>query len=368
MAIPIHCIVGARPNFVKIAPILKALGAHPGFAPRLIHTGQHYDVELSRAFFEDLSIPEPDRYLGVGSASHAVQTARILERYEEVLLAERPALTIVVGDVNSTLACSLVAVKLGTPVAHVEAGLRSFDRTMPEELNRLLTDQLADHLFITCRDAQDNLLREGIAVEKIHFVGNVMIDALLSSLPLAAQREAPAHHGLTPRGYALATIHRPSNVDERDGLERIIAILRGVAHELPLLFPIHPRTEARARALGLFESLAAAPGLRLTPPLRYLDFQDLLRQARLVLTDSGGIQEETTVLGVPCLTLRGNTERPITIREGTNRLVGTVPEAVLAAAREVLARPLPEHAPRIELWDGRAAERIAATLARLLVA
>jgi len=358
----IHCIVGARPNFVKIGPILRALARHDRFAARLIHTGQHYDVEMSRAFFEDLEIPEPDRHLEVGSGSHAVQTARIMERYEPLLIEERPDLVLVVGDVNSTLACSLVASKLGVTVAHVEAGLRSFDRTMPEEINRLLTDQIAELLFITCRDAETNLRREGIPPERIHFVGNVMIDSLLESLPLAASRRTPARFDLEGKTFAVATIHRPSNVDEAAGLERVIAILRGIGALLPIVFPVHPRTEARAQQLGLIEPLRTVPGLIATPPLRYLEFQDLMRQACLVLTDSGGIQEETTVLGIPCLTLRPNTERPITVTEGTNRVVGTVPATVIGAAREVLDRPRPKQPPVIELWDGHAAERIAAVL------
>jgi UDP-N-acetylglucosamine 2-epimerase (non-hydrolysing) len=366
MGTRIHCIVGARPNFVKIGPIWRALARHARIETRLIHTGQHYDSRMSRAFFEDLAIPEPDRHLEVGSGSHAAQTARIMERYEPVLLEERPALVLVVGDVNSTLAASLVASKLGVAVAHVEAGLRSFDRTMPEEINRILTDAIADHLFITCRDAAENLRAEGIAPERIHFVGNVMIDALLESLPLAAQRDAPARFGLAGKPYAVATIHRPSNVDERAGLERVIAILHGVAAMLPVVFPVHPRTEARAEELGMAGALRGVPGLTVTPPLRYLEFQDLLRQAHLVLTDSGGIQEETTVLGIPCLTLRPNTERPITVTQGTNRVVGTDPATVVAAAREAFERPRPEATPRIELWDGHAAERIAAILDGIL--
>jgi UDP-N-acetylglucosamine 2-epimerase (non-hydrolysing) len=363
VAARIHCIVGARPNFVKIAPIWRALSTRGELAPVLVHTGQHYDVQMSRAFFEDLAIPEPDRYLGVGSGSHAVQTARIMERYEQVLSEDPADLTLVVGDVNSTLACSLVAAKLGIRVAHVEAGLRSYDRTMPEELNRLLTDQLANALFITCRDARENLLREGVPDARIHFVGNVMIDALLESLPLAARRGMPERFGLAGRPYALATIHRPSNVDSAPDLERVIEILAGVSAHVPILFPIHPRTERRAEELGFGERLRAIPGLILTPPLRYLEFQDLMRQARLVLTDSGGIQEETTVLGVPCLTLRPNTERPITVTAGTNRLVGTDPEVVIPAARASLDAPLPAAPPVIELWDGHAAVRIAEVLA-----
>ncbi|MBM3318887.1 MAG: UDP-N-acetylglucosamine 2-epimerase (non-hydrolyzing) [Candidatus Eisenbacteria bacterium] len=363
----IHCIAGARPNFVKIGPIMRALSAREGLAARLINTGQHYDAQMSRAFFEDLALPEPDRHLEVGSGSHGAQTARVLERYEQVLAEERPALTLVVGDVNSTLACALAAAKAGVAVAHVEAGLRSFDRGMPEEINRLLTDQLADYLFITCRDAGDNLLREGIAAEKIHFVGNVMIDALVESLPLAARRAAPARFGLTGRAYAVATIHRPSNVDTAEGFTRVLEILAGTGARLPVVFPLHPRTEKRAAELGLEARLRGLPGVILTPPLRYLEFLDLLRQARLVLTDSGGLQEETSVLGIPCLTLRANTERPVTISQGTNRLAGTDPAVVLQAAGEVLDAPPPASPPVIELWDGRAAPRIAEALALALI-
>ena len=365
MAIRIDCIVGARPNFVKIAPILRALAARPLFAARLIHTGQHHDAEMSRHFFEDLAIPDPDRFLGVGAGTHARQTARIMEAFEPVLLDDPPRLVLVVGDVNSTLACALVAAKLGIPVAHVEAGLRSFDRSMPEELNRLLTDQLADLLLITCRDAGENLRREGIAPEKIHFVGNVMIDTLQASLPLARGRAPLSRLGLAPRTYAVATIHRPSNVDGAAELARTAEILEGIAGRLPLLLPLHPRTEKRAAELGLAGRLHSIPGLILTAPLRYLEFLDLLRQARLVVTDSGGIQEETAVLGVPCLTLRPNTERPITILAGTNRLVGVEPRAVAAAAAETLAAPMPAAAV-IEGWDGRAAERIAQVVAAFL--
>ncbi|MBP7669322.1 MAG: UDP-N-acetylglucosamine 2-epimerase (non-hydrolyzing) [Candidatus Eisenbacteria bacterium] len=364
MPIRIDCIVGARPNFVKIAPILRALAARGGFRARLIHTGQHYDAQMSRHFFEDLSIPEPDLFLGVGPGTHARQTARIMEAFEPALLADFPRLVLVVGDVNSTLACALVAAKLGVPVAHVEAGLRSFDRTMPEELNRLLTDQLADLLFTTSRDADENLKREGVAAGKIRFVGNVMIDTLLASLPLAAGRAPLARLGIEGRPYALATIHRPSNVDGVAELARTLEILAGVARRLPLVFPIHPRTEKRAEELGLRDRLHAMGGLVLTPPLRYLEFLDLMRGTRLVLTDSGGIQEETAVLGVSCLTLRPNTERPVTIAAGTNRLVGVEPRAVLAAADEALAAPPLASPPVIEGWDGHAAERIAAELAR----
>jgi len=360
----IHCIVGARPNFVKIAPIMRALAASPHLEPRLIHTGQHYDVQMSLSFFEDLEIPKPDRYLDVGSGTHAEQTARIMERYERVLREEHPRLLLVVGDVNSTVACSLVAAKCGVPIAHVEAGLRSRDRTMPEEINRLVTDVLSDYLFTTCSDADENLRREGVPEEKIHFVGNVMIDTLLTSLPLAERKRTAARFGLEAGHYAVATIHRPSNVDERDGLERVLRILEGTAAHLPIVFPAHPRTERRAQEWGLDGRLRGVGGLHLAEPMRYLEFVDLLRGARLVLTDSGGVQEETAVLGVPCLTLRPNTERPVTISEGTNQLVGTDPARVLEAVDQALARNVAPAGVHPPLWDGRAAERLAAILER----
>jgi UDP-N-acetylglucosamine 2-epimerase (non-hydrolysing) len=344
---------------------MNALAGRPGLRARLIHTGQHYDAELSQSFFEDLAIPSPDCHLGVGSGTHAEQTARIMESYEAVVTSDQPDLVLVVGDVNSTLACSLVAAKACTAVAHVEAGLRSFDRTMPEEINRVVTDLLADYLFTSCPEAETNLRREGIAPEKILFVGNVMIDTLLESLPLAAKKETAARFNLTGRPYAVATIHRPSNVDERDGLQGVLTILESLGQMLPVIFPVHPRTERRAERLHLAERLRGCPGLQLTPPLRYLEFLDLLQGARLVLTDSGGIQEETTVLGVPCLTLRPNTERPITIEMGTNLLVGTDPRRVIAAARQALADGPPTDVQRPPLWDGRAAVRIAEHLERI---
>jgi UDP-N-acetylglucosamine 2-epimerase (non-hydrolysing) len=354
----VHCIVGARPNFVKIAPIMKALEYYDAVEPRLIHTGQHYDVKMSEAFFEDLEIPTPDRFLNVGSASHAVQTARIMESYEQAVLEDSPDLVLVVGDVNSTLACSIVAAKLLIPIIHVEAGLRSGDRTMPEEINRIVTDALADYLFTSCEDAQGHLLREGVAPEKIHFVGNVMIDTLLDSLPLAAPKMMTDKLDLPPNHYGIATIHRPSNVDDTTGFERVLEVFESVGEMLPIVFPIHPRTEKRAEALGLSERLKNCPNLKLVPPMHYLEFVDLLRTARLVLTDSGGIQEETTVLNIPCLTMRENTERPVTIEQGTNHLVGTDPKTVIAKAEEVLAAPIPSRPCKVPLWDGFAAERI----------
>lgn len=361
----IHCIVGARPNFVKIAPLMKAFAGTSSLRARLIHTGQHYDAEMSRHFFEDLEIPSPDRHLEVGSGSHAVQTARIMERYEAVLLEERPDLILVVGDVNSTAACALVGAKCGVKIAHVEAGLRSFDRTMPEEINRIVTDALSDFHFITSPEAREHLLREGIGAEQIHFVGNVMIDTLLESLPLAAEKQSAAQLGLAKKRYAVATIHRPSNVDTAAGLEQVLTIFAAIGRELPIVFPLHPRTEQRAEDLGLIERLRACPGLHLTSPYRYLEFIDLLRTARLVLTDSGGVQEETTVLGIPCLTMRPNTERPITIQSGTNRLVGSAPERVIEAAQEILRGRISAPTCPPQGWDGHAAERIARILAEV---
>jgi UDP-N-acetylglucosamine 2-epimerase (non-hydrolysing) len=358
----VHCIVGARPNFVKIGPIVHAAAASRRLCTHLIHTGQHYDAQMSRHFFEDLDLPEPDRYLDVRSGTHAVQTARIMESYEPVVAEERPDLVLVVGDVNSTMACALVAAKSGVPIAHVEAGLRSFDRTMPEEINRIVTDALADLLFTTCRDADENLRREGVAQEKIHFVGNVMIDTLLASLPLAAERRTAAGLGLDPGGYAAVTIHRPGNVDDAAGFERVVTILRDLASRLPVVFPMHPRTARRAQELGLAPALQDCPGLHLVEPMRYLEFVDLLRTARLVLTDSGGVQEETTVLGVPCLTLRPNTERPVTITAGTNQLAPLDAQAAIEAARRLLAGRVAPQPQRPPLWDGHAAERIVAVL------
>lgn len=357
-------VAGTRPNFPKVAPIMRALARRPAsFRPTLVHTGQHYDQRLSQIFFRDLDLPAPDVYLGVGSGSHAQQTARIMLAFEEVVLREAPDLVIVVGDVNSTLACALVCAKLGVKLAHVEAGLRSFDRGMPEEINRVLTDQLADLLFTPSPDADAHLLREGIAPERIHRVGNVMIDSLVQALPLAERRPILRELELRPRGYGLVTLHRPSNVDDPDALAGILAALREIGRELPLVFPVHPRTRQRLTALSKDTPLATtgSGALRMIEPLGYLDFLQLTRHARLVLTDSGGVQEETTFLGVPCLTLRATTERPITVTQGTNRVVGSQPAAIIAAARDALQRPWPDP-PRIEGWDGQAAERVVETL------
>jgi UDP-N-acetylglucosamine 2-epimerase (non-hydrolysing) len=355
--IDIHLVAGARPNFMKIAPLLTQLENRPAFRPILIHTGQHYDDTMSRAFFQDLELRPPDVNLGVGSGSQAQQTGRIMSSYEQLVLDRPPDLAMVVGDVNSTVACSLVAAKLHIPVAHVEAGLRSFDRTMPEEINRILTDAISDFLFTTCSDADRNLLREGIAPEKVFFVGNVMIDSLMRVRETAARSDVLARLGLKERSYALMTLHRPSNVDQKATLQGILAAVERIQTNLPVVFPVHPRSRKMFGRFGLEERIAALKGLRLIDPLGYIDFVRLMDRARLVLTDSGGIQEETTVLGVPCLTLRENTERPVTVRQGTNRMVGSDPQRIVAETDRILREGPPEtHRP--PLWDGAAADRI----------
>ncbi|MEO8523693.1 MAG: UDP-N-acetylglucosamine 2-epimerase (non-hydrolyzing) [Caldimonas sp.] len=366
---PLICVVGARPNYMKMAPLLRAFQADARL-PRvvLVHTGQHYDFALNDRIFADLDLPAPDVNLEVGSGSHAVQTAEVMKRFEPVLLSHAPSCVIVVGDVNSTLACTLVAAKLHVPVVHVEAGLRSFDRAMPEEINRLLTDQIADLLYTTERSAHANLEREGIAPERAHFVGNLMIDSLQAALrkavpPLATlAREGVAADALAgPAGFGVVTMHRPSNVDDPEHLAALISILRQVSARLPLVWPIHPRTRANIDRLGLADQLL---GVRIVclPPQGYLEMVGLMSQARLVLTDSGGIQEETTSLGVPCLTMRPNTERPITITQGTNTLVPRDAGVVLGLVDDILANGGKRgRAP--EYWDGRTAERIADHLA-----
>lgn len=350
-------VVGARPNFMKIAPLLDEMRRRPGLEPLLVHTGQHYDARMSDRFLEQLGIPEPDLHLGVGSGSHAVQTAQVMTAFESAVAELEPDLVLVVGDVNSTLAASLVAAKAGIPLAHVEAGLRSFDRSMPEEINRLVTDVLADHLFVTERSGVENLRREGIPEDRIHFVGNVMIDTLLRNRTRADALDMPGRVGVRAGEYALVTLHRPSNVDDPALLEGYVEVFEEVCRTLPVVFPVHPRTAGSLERFGLLDRLRRIEGLRLLEPQGYLEFLGLTSRARMVLTDSGGIQEETTALGVPCLTLRENTERPITVTEGTNRLVGTRPTAILAAVGEVLADGGGE-ARRPEYWDGRASERI----------
>ena len=354
-------VVGARPNLMKIAPVVREMRQHADIEPLLVHTGQHYDNNMSDIFFAELGIPAPDIHLGVGSGSHASQTAKVLLGFEPILLEQRPDLVLVVGDVNSTLACTLAAAKLGIPVAHVEAGLRSFDRTMPEEINRLVTDALADLLFTTEPAATANLEREGVPAAHIFFVGTVMIDTLLAQRERAAALAMPARYGLAPGGYALLTLHRPGSVDDPATLARLVTTLAAVQERIPLLFPAHPRTTARLQEAGLLPTLQALPALTMTAPLGYLEFLGLMSAARLVLTDSGGIQEETTILGVPCLTLRPNTERPITVEVGTNVLVGHDPARILAAVAGILSGAAKVGAIP-PLWDGHAAERLVAVL------
>jgi UDP-N-acetylglucosamine 2-epimerase (non-hydrolysing) len=362
-------VVGARPNFVKMAPLLREMARHPVIEPILIHTGQHYDREMSERFFSDLEIPPPDVNLAVGSGSHARQTAEVIKRLEPVLVERRPDVVIVVGDVNSTFAAALTAVKLGIPVAHVEAGLRSFDRTMPEEINRLLTDAIAQFLFVTEESGRANLLREGVAAEKIFFVGNVMIDALEILRPKWERSSVFDRFGIRNGSpYAVLTVHRPSNVDRQEELEALLAGLATLAREIPIVFPVHPRVRSRlnGRAEILWaeegtEARLPAEGILGADPLGYLDFLALAGGARLVLTDSGGLQEEATVLGVPCLTLRNNTERPATVTYGTNRVIGTRANRILEEGRKALAASRPT-CQRPPLWDGKAAGRIVQVL------
>jgi len=351
-------VAGARPNFMKIAPLLREMRKHYAaeIQPVLVHTGQHYDHLMSQSFFDELGIAPPDHHLGVGSGSHAQQTARVMTALEEVMLAERPDCLVVVGDVNSTLAGALVAAKLLVPVAHVEAGLRSFDRGMPEEINRLVTDALADTLFVTEPSGRENLLREGRPPEAIHLVGNVMVDTLLHELkrPLPRLEPAPA------KPYAVLTLHRPANVDRPEKLGELMAALEEVARELPVYFPAHPRTQKALAAAGL--APGGDSGITVMDPLPYRSFLALWKDAALVITDSGGLQEETTALGVPCFTLRDNTERPITVEVGTNTLVGSSGQALVAAFRRFQEEG-PKKGRVPELWDGRAAERIVRVLA-----
>jgi len=370
----ILCIVGARPNYMKMAPLLRAFRAHPGLPqPVLVHTGQHYDPMMNDRLFEDLGLPRPDINLEVGSGTHAVQTAEVIRRFEPVLDAYRPSCVVVVGDVNSTLACSLVAVKKSVPVAHVEAGLRSFDRAMPEEINRVLTDQISDLLYTTERAAHLNLKREGIAEERIHFAGNVMIDSLLEHRsravpPAETLRRAGVPAGLlaAPEGFGLVTLHRPSNVDQPDALAESLGIVRAVSEIVPLICALHPRTRANIASFG-FESRLASERIAVLPPQGYLETLGLMSSAALVLTDSGGMQEETTALAVPCLTMRENTERPITVEQGTNTLVGRDRPRIVRLAEQIVATG-GKRGRTPELWDGHAAERIAQHLARWLAA
>ena len=354
-------VVGARPNFMKMAPIIEAMNRHPDQIEHLlVHTGQHYDQQMSKAFFDDLGMPKPDIDLGVGSGSQAEQTGKVMMAFERVCEQEQPDLVMVVGDVNSTMACTITAKKLGIRVAHVEAGLRSRDMSMPEEINRLCTDVLCDDLYTTDRIAGENLRKEGVDEEKIHFVGNVMIDTLLKHRQMAAALDLRQKWGLKPGQFATLTLHRPSNVDDKAVLQGVLEALHEIASKLPIVFPIHPRTRKMVDQFNFghfFNQGEKVEGIWLTEPLGYLEFLHLNMQAGLVLTDSGGLQEETTVLGVPCITMRSNTERPITCEVGTNIMVGNRPEAILAAARQILDGKVKQGSIP-EKWDGHAAERI----------
>ena len=351
----IHLVCGARPNFMKVAPLYHALSAEHWAAPIIVHTGQHYDANMSGAFFSEFDLPEPHVSLGVGSGSHAEQTAKVMVAYEKVLLEQRPDLVVVVGDVNSTMAATLAASKLGVKVAHLEAGLRSFDRRMPEEINRLVTDVLADVLWAPSPDGVENLVKEGIPSERILLVGNIMIDTLEMCRDRIERQDAFSTFGQSRGSYAVATIHRPSNVDDAAVLRDLCGILERVSASIPLVFPVHPRTRQRIAADGLLSAAQGARRLFLPDPMPYIAFMNLVFNARLVITDSGGIQEETTYLGIPCLTLRENTERPVTITQGTNRLCA--PSELLARVGEIL-RDGPRPAPRIEFWDGQTAGRV----------
>ena len=354
-------VVGARPNYMKIAPLMEALRDAPGIRQLLVNTGQHYDEALSKGFLRELALPVPDRNLEVGSGSHAVQTAKVMIGFEQVCLTDRPDLVVVVGDVNSTMAASLVAAKLRIPIAHVEAGLRSFDREMPEEINRIVTDRLADLLLTPSADGDENLRNEGVPAEKIHLVGNIMIDTLMRHLPMATldriRDRVPVHDKM----YGVLTLHRPSNVDDPKSLRQILKAVATIATELPIVFPVHPRTRERLKTSGVDDLLTHVV---LTEPLGYIDFLSLTSHARVILSDSGGLQEESTALGIPCLTLRENTERPVTVTDGTNRVVGTNPANILAGFRQAMADGRVNRRP--PLWDGQTAGRIGNVLQRFL--
>jgi UDP-N-acetylglucosamine 2-epimerase (non-hydrolysing) len=357
-------IVGARPNFMKIAPLMEAYKRFPAIQPLLVHTGQHYDARMSELFFRQLGIPKPDVNLGVGSGTHATQTAEIMKAFEPIVIAHKPDAVLVVGDVNSTIACGMVAVKLGVKLVHVEAGLRSFDRSMPEEINRLLTDAISDMLFCSEPSGVENLRKEGVDDGRVFFVGNVMIDTLLMNRAKAEQTTILEDLHLAPGRYAVLTLHRPSNVDDAAVLGGLLDAFEEIQRDLPIIFPVHPRTRNNLAGSALARRLQGMPGLRLVDPVGYLEFLKLMASAKLVLTDSGGIQEETTILKVPCLTLRENTERPVTAEVGSNRLVGTDPTRILTAYHQTIAGQ--GRKPGIPpLWDGHAAERIAAALAEL---
>lgn len=353
-------VVGARPNYMKIAPLMDALAGPPGIRQILVNTGQHYDEAMSKGFLRELGLPSPDRDLNVGSASHAVQTAKVMIGFEDVCLEEKPDLIVAAGDVNSTMAAALVAAKLLIPIAHLEAGLRSYDRRMPEEVNRLVTDCLADLLLTPSADADRNLVAEGVDPSRIHLVGNIMIDTLMRHLPMATLERLNGRVNVTARSYGVLTLHRPSNVDDPAALAPIVEALRVIGSELPVVFPVHPRTRQRLESFGV----AMPAGMILTEPLGYIDFLSLTSNARVILTDSGGLQEESTALGIPCLTLRENTERPATVDQGTNRVVGMRTDAILAGFRDAMSGRI--EARRPPLWDGHTAPRAAAVLTAFL--
>ncbi len=354
----IICVVGARPNFMKMAPILRAFKKYPALQPVLVHTNQHYDAKMSDVFFKELGIPEPDIHLNAGSGTHAVQTADIMIRFEKVLMDEKPDLIIVVGDVNSTLACSVAASKLHIPVAHVEAGLRSHDRTMPEEINRLVTDTLSDYLFTTEPSGKENLIKEGKSEKQIFFTGNVMIDSLVYTMPQIVRSPVLKNYSVKLGQYVLVTLHRPSNVDQPESFDRILSIFESITQTIPILFPIHPRTRKNLETFGFQSRIEKMKDLILTDPIGYIDFLNLMKNSKCVLSDSGGLQEESTYLQIPCLTMRENTERPVTITVGTNTLVGSDPKFILDHFEKIMNGTYKQGAVP-ELWDGHAAERIA---------
>jgi UDP-N-acetylglucosamine 2-epimerase (non-hydrolysing) len=361
----IACVVGARPNFMKIAPILEAMKAYPKLEPVLVHTGQHYDYEMSQVFFDELEIPKPDVYLGVGSGSHAVQTAKIMMGFEETVSQHKPNAILVVGDVNSTLACALVGAKFCIPIIHVEAGIRSFDRTMPEEINRILTDVISDFLLTPTEDANENLRKEGIAKDKTHLVGDVMVDTLMKYREKASSNGILKELGLVKGSYALMTLHRPSNVDVKANLAGILDALEEIQHSIKIVLSIHPRTRAKIKEFEFEENLSDMKNMIITEPLGYIKFMGLMINAKFVLTDSGGMQTETTVLNIPCITMRENTERPETIRNGTNTLVGNNTQLIIEECRKILEGNGKSGSDPC-IWDGHAAERIAMIVDRNL--